>query len=640
MERQEAIKEIRSNWRRLYRADKKGSGITCPICGSGSGSHGTGITADTTHGRPESLRCWSCGFSGDVLDLIQQETGRDFIAAVQYAADQLGIVIDRQPGSARPAAARKQSAPTITTEPEPAPALEDYTGYYVERAKALQESQNGLSYLQARGISINTARRFLLGYDPAWISPAAVRKLKADGNSWRPPATERIIIPVSENHYVARATDPAVTEYKKPNETGGGRASSFNLAALQKEKPVFLVEGAFDALSIAEAGENAIALNSANRARAFLEEAKDIAAPVIILCMDNDRSGQEALSILKAGLDEMGVLYTQADISGEYKDPNEALVKEREVFMQKVKDAAEQATQKAEAAKCPGLLTYEAAVDIFQTAQDEYIEIKRFPDFSKTAKIKVHDSVVIAADTGAGKSSLAINFLDGLNDTYPVLYINLEMDSLTILQRLVSIRTGIELDQIEGYKKDANTAKNVNNALQEITARKPLQILQDTYSLEAIEQTIRNTTKDREDPTIVFIDHSLLVTTSTQKNSSRYERFTYISEELRRIARQQNIILFILLQQSREGKKDKKERPDNYSLKESGSWENDATHIIFLWQKQTDLKDAKRLSITKNRGGRDGEFMLAYYAHTQTYREKKKVSEEEPVRVVRSRYYT
>ena len=284
-----------------------------------------------------------------------------------------------------------------------------------------------------------------------------------------------------------------------------------------------------------------------------------------------------------------------------------------------------------EAEYFPGLLTYEDAVNEFKTADERYLELKSFPQFSKTAKIKIHDSAVIAADTGAGKSSLAINFLNDLNDSYPVLYFNLEMDSVTILRRLVAIRTGIELDRIEGYQKDEHTEAAVNSALRAITSRKPLQILKDVYYLEdtkqdgktlpGIETIIRKTTEDRGDPTIVIIDHSLLVKTANKKINGRYERFTHISEELRRISRLYNIVLFILLQQSREGKKDDNEPPKNSSLKESGSWENDSTQIIFLWY-DPNIK-RKKLIITKNRSGDGGSFLLNYTKQTQTYTEAK-----------------
>ena len=266
----------------------------------------------------------------------------------------------------------------------------------------------------------------------------------------------------------------------------------------------------------------------------------------------------------------------------------------------------------------PGLLTYEAAVSVFAEANEKIIEMRSFPEFCKTAKIQVHDSVVLAADTGAGKSSLVINFLNQLNDDYPVLYINLEMDKLTIMRRLAAIRTGVELDRIEGYQNDEHTADFVNSAMMALTRRKPLQIIDDLYSLKEIESHIKHAARGREEPTIVIIDHALLVKGS-KKSAERYARFTEVSEELRRMTRENNIIMFALLQQNRDGKKDTEKRPTNSSLKESGSWENDATHIVFLWWDPA--INSKRLIMTKNRHGQLGEFVLNYWPETQTYKE-------------------
>ena len=103
------------------------------------------------------------------------------------------------------------------------------------------------------------------------------------------------------------------------------------------------------------------------------------------------------------------------------------------------------------------------------------------------------------------------------------------------------------------------------------------------------------------------------------KTGNRYERFTEISEGLRRLSLHNDIILFVLLQQSREGKKDDTEPPKNSSLKESGSWENDATAIVFLWYDPT--ANQKKLLLTKNRTGAGGEFVLNYEKTTQKYYE-------------------
>lgn len=273
-----------------------------------------------------------------------------------------------------------------------------------------------------------------------------------------------------------------------------------------------------------------------------------------------------------------------------------------------------------QAAPLPGLLTYSDAVNIFETADNSFIELKSFPVFSQTAKIKRHDSIVIAADTGGGKSSLAINLLNDLNEQFPCIYFNLEMDQIDVMRRLVAIHSGIELDRIEGYQNDQQTATAVNVTLEALTKRKPLQIIQGAYLLEDVQRIIEVSTKGREEPTAVFIDHSLLLDTQ-RTYSGRYDRFTQVSEMLRKTALRYNVILFVLLQQNRAGKAQDDEKPKNSSLKESGSWENDATHICFLWYENATKK--KKLLLTKNRHGDQGEFYLNYWKRTQLYTEAK-----------------
>ena len=645
MNRDAAREEIKRSWKRLFPADRKHKGIICPLCGNGEGSSGDGITENPR--KPGQLKCWKCGFQGDVIDLIRERDGSDYNTALQTAAADLGLIIDqyihptasaaedfadldeqapqttlKAPQSAANAAGSKTPAPQQQTaaggaQDATAEPVADYTEYYA-RCLANIEDPAAVSYLRARGISAKTAHDYFLGYDPAWISPAAIKKLQAEGNSWRPAPTARIILPVTKNHYVARAIDPRITEYTKPNETGGGHIGFFNIAALQEHETVFIVEGAFDALSIIEAGAAAVALNSTANARKFVEQLeKEPVRAALILCLDNDGSGQKAMQTIKEGLDRLYIGYITANISGEYKDPNEALTGNRTAFV----DAIRAAQQEAEAVRLPGLISYDEAVNIFETADDRHLELKSFPAFSKAAKIELHDLCVLAADTGAGKSSLALNFLNDLNDEYPIIYFNLEMGAIEVLRRLVAIHSGMEIDRIEGYKKDENTAAAVNITLKALTKRKPLQVVQGQYLLQNIQAIIERSIAGREEPTIVIIDHSLLmdIKGGSGGSGSRYERFTQISEGLRKMALKNNIIMFVLLQQNREGKKSEDERPKNSSLKESGSWENDSTQIVFLWYDPNAGK--KKLLITKNRHGEGGEFALNYYAKTQTYRE-------------------
>ena len=638
-----------------YLERARNHGYVCIYCGSGKGEHGTG--AVKYYKETNTCACFACADSGkgrkfDVLDLIQHYEHCDYNTALQMGADKLGLTIyddgeridsgwkshtvgrnshdsaqapqraENKEGKEAPATAEKGSQ----EDTAPAPAV-DFTDYYMECMQRFDDSP-APSFLQARGISQDTAEAYKLGYDPAG-DPANAPGATADTH--KPHPEKRLIIPCGKDFYIARSINPKTpATFKAPNPKGC-KPKYFNGKEVKKPGPLFVTEGAIDALSVIEAGSRAMALNSTNQAGNFIKSVKrhkDTIQCTFIICMDNDDPGRKAARAIEKGLQEAGVKYMTANIAGDHKDPNDALIADRQAFERAIKEAIKEASELPDpqqdadqgGRELPGLLLYDDIVKEFQEADDDIIEICQFPEFSKTAKIKKHSTIVIAADTGGGKSSLAINFLNALNAKYPCLLFNLEMDKISVLRRIVAIQSGLELDRIEGYKNDPNTAQAVNIFLRAITERQPLQVIQDIYLLEQIEKIIKESTEGREKPTMVFIDHSLLVEVNARV-SGRYERFTIISEQLRKIALRYNIVLFVLLQQSRAGKADEEEKPKNSSLKESGSWENDATHICFLW---FDPKmKRKKLLLTKNRGGDQGEFLLNYWKKTQTYTEAK-----------------
>ena len=322
MDRETVRQEVRANWRFFYRADRKNKGIECPLCGSGSGKKGTGITENPK--KPGQLSCWQCGFRGDIIDLIMQDHNLDYNAALKEAAAELKLTIDPYRTSAeedfadvapRGAQEAPQSdfngindikqgrgikTPQRAAQRPAGASVENYTDYYARCGQNLSNPA-AISYLQARGISPETAAAYGIGYDPAWISPAAIRNQQAKGSEWRPPATQRIIMPVTSNHYVARAISPDVKkEFAKMNETGNGKIGIFNTGAVYDGTgAVFVTEGIFDALSIIETGAAAVALNSTSNAEAFIKmlEAEPTQA-TLVLCMDNDEPGKRAAAEL------------------------------------------------------------------------------------------------------------------------------------------------------------------------------------------------------------------------------------------------------------------------------------------------------------------------------------------------------
>ena len=116
MDRDQARENIRARlkefaeWATL-KSSRAGSNMyICPICGSGSGSHGTGAFSITGN----KWKCFSCGKGGDIFDLIGElHHTADYNEQLQLAADFFNITIDSsKTGSAPRAVARQDFTPT------------------------------------------------------------------------------------------------------------------------------------------------------------------------------------------------------------------------------------------------------------------------------------------------------------------------------------------------------------------------------------------------------------------------------------------------------------------------------------------------------------------------------------------------
>lgn len=314
----EILKEINEREPAFLSRDGKGKGFVCPNCGSGSGPKGTGLHRDP--GSPTHWKCFACGGYYDTLDLYGLAFGfKDFPQKLSGAAAYFGLI------APTPVKAKKKLYQTAPQSPET-----DCTAFF----KVAQTRLNETDYPQRRGLSASTCARFGLGYDPQWKNPKAPDSV---------PASPRLIIPTGKTSYLARdvrSQNELTDQAAKYTKVKVGKTRLFNAEAIDTAaKPVYIVEGEIDAMSIVEAGGEAVALGSASNVHLLMERIREHRpAQPLILALDNDERGQKASAELEEALKAESVTYFVYNPYGEAKDANEALQMAPESFIRRVGD--------------------------------------------------------------------------------------------------------------------------------------------------------------------------------------------------------------------------------------------------------------------------------------------------------------
>ena len=300
---QSVIDEIRAHWRDFFPADQH-DGIICPLCNSGSGEHGTGISEVPE--QPGLLKCFACGWSGDVIQLFAEVNHLDFRAdfpkIVRQMSDQLGLRFD---------------------DDEP-----------VKLKPASDDCLEHTDYFKRRGISIDTARHFRISFVKDYKHSAKFKPMPA------------VIIPLEpSDSFIARDT----RKNPKLKTLNRGKTHLFNPAALSEFETVFVVEGVIDALSLYEVGfTNVVSVNGVANTR-ILKDALESANPKpkrLIFALDNDDAGIAATPKFFKLAARMNIIAIDAhNISGDKKDANDLLCADRELLRANCQAVLEQAMQ-------------------------------------------------------------------------------------------------------------------------------------------------------------------------------------------------------------------------------------------------------------------------------------------------------
>ena len=436
-----------------FTQEARKGGYICPVCENGTGADGTGVKL--IKGQSFRYKCFKCGTSGDVINFYAAEHHMTNAEAITEVLRMYGLETEDYHTQV------KVSPPKVKTVSEVADDLKvaNMIAADIELGQENLKKDTGIFFFQRRGISKEVALQYGCGFIKNWVHP----KLRVGTGDRKVVPSDRMIIPTGAESYVARAVDPK----NKMPKLKAGKSNIFNLEVLKtSEQNVVVVEGEFDALSVIEAGNDAIALGTTTNVEKFLtwlKESEVRPKKTLVIDLDADEAGRSASRKLTAGLSKLRIRYCEFTLVLEgCKDQNESLMKNRELFFFKVKNIPERiAEQKREARRKLSDSAKVAKWEVSIANARDAIPTG-WKSLDKALEGGLYEGLyVIPGATGTGKTAFALQMAYQIaRQRKDVLYISLEMGEEEIYERHIS-RLSYEL------YGTTSKAKTVHSLIQE-----------------------------------------------------------------------------------------------------------------------------------------------------------------------------
>ncbi|BCZ48450.1 replicative DNA helicase [Clostridium gelidum] len=245
-----------------------------------------------------------------------------------------------------------------------------------------------------------------------------------------------------------------------------------------------------------------------------------------------------------------------------------------------------------------------------------------FSDIDKiTCGLIKKDLIIIAARPSMGKTAFALNLGQAASKYASVAIFSLEMSKEQLTDRLLSAQCLVDFSKVRTGQLDIEEFEKIAIGANEIMTRKL--VLDDTTTLLSDIKARCRKLKIQSGLDLVIIDYLQLIRT-TLKTTSREQEVSYISRELKALAKELDITMIALSQLSRAPEQRADHRPILSDLRESGSIEQDADVIHFLYRdeyynKETEDKSIAEVITAKNRNGQTTTTKLAWLGQFQRF---------------------
>jgi len=237
----------------------------------------------------------------------------------------------------------------------------------------------------------------------------------------------------------------------------------------------------------------------------------------------------------------------------------------------------------------------------------------------ETSGLQPADLVIVAGRPSMGKTSLAMNLVEhaAISTRKPVAVFSMEMPSAQLATRMLASLGRVNAHKLRtGKMQDEDWSRLVSamNILNEV----PI-FIDDTAALSPLDlrSRVRRLAREQGDLGLVVVDYLQLMQSSGSSNENRTTEISTITRSLKILAKEMNVPLVVLSQLNRSLENRPNKRPLMSDLRESGSIEQDADLILFIYRDEQYNKDSKdkgkaEVIIGKQRNGPTGTVSLAF----------------------------
>jgi len=246
----------------------------------------------------------------------------------------------------------------------------------------------------------------------------------------------------------------------------------------------------------------------------------------------------------------------------------------------------------------------------------------------KLAGFQRSDLVILAARPSMGKTALALNFAHNVavQANQPVLIFSLEMSKEQLVDRLLSMESGVDAWALRtGNLTDADFEK-IGQAMGTLSEAQIY--IDDTPGITISDLRTKARREAHQRPLgLIIVDYLQLMSGGSRfgGEGNRVQEISEISRGLKGVARELNVPVLALSQLSRSVESRSPQIPQLADLRESGSIEQDADVVAFIYREEyynpeTDRKKLTDIFIKKHRNGPTGAVELYFDNEKQRFR--------------------